>query len=76
MPASQHHIDRQGAEIWKLLSEQKAVLYVCGDAKAMARDVNKALIALVQAGRGCSGTQAEAYVKELTDTGRYQRDVW
>ena len=72
----QHHIERQGAEIWKLLSEHKAVFYVCGDAKAMARDVNKALIGLVQAGKGCNGTQAEAFVKELTDSGRYQRDVW
>ena len=72
----QHHIERQGAELWTLLSEKKAVLYVCGDAKAMARDVHRALVALVQAGRGCTGTQAEAFVKEMQDAGRYQRDVW
>ncbi|KAG2496114.1 hypothetical protein HYH03_005717 [Edaphochlamys debaryana] len=71
----QHHIERRGADLWALL-ERGAHLYVCGDAKHMAKDVHRAIIALVQAGRGCSGTEAEGFVKELTDSGRYQRDVW
>ena len=49
---------------------------MCGDAKQMARDVHRALIAAVQKADGCTGTQAEARVKELSDSGRYQRDVW
>lgn len=57
-------------------SLQGAHLYVCGDAKYMAKDVHKAFVALVEKGKGCSGTQAEMFVKELTDAGRYQRDVW
>ncbi|GAX85062.1 hypothetical protein CEUSTIGMA_g12482.t1 [Chlamydomonas eustigma] len=72
----QHHMESKGALLWELLSKQAAVLYVCGDAKAMARDVNKALIAVIQSMKGCSGTQAEAFVKDLQDSGRYQRDVW
>lgn len=71
----QHHVERQGAALWALL-QAGAYLYVCGDAKHMAKDVHKAVIGVVQAGKGCSGTQAEAYVKEVTDAGRYQRDVW
>jgi len=51
-------------------------VYVCGDAKHMARDVHRALIELIQRRAGCSGTQAEARLKQLADTGRYQRDVW
>lgn len=72
----QHHIERRASELWTLLSDKGAHLYVCGDAKAMAKDVHRALLALVQAGKGCSGTQAEGWVKELQDAGRYQRDVW
>jgi NADPH-ferrihemoprotein reductase len=72
----QHHMERQAETVWKLLGEQGGSLYVCGDAKHMAKDVQRALVALVAANKGCSTAQAEAWVKELQDTGRYQRDVW
>lgn len=71
----QHHVEQQGKALWALI-EAGAHVYVCGDAKHMAKDVHKALVALVAAHKGVSGTQAEAVVKELSDTGRYQRDVW
>ncbi len=71
-------MERRASDLWRLLSEQGAYIYVCGDAKAMAKDVHRALLALVQAGKGpgCTGGQAEAFVKDLQDKGRYQRDVW
>eukprot|EP00197_Chlamydomonas_leiostraca_P012125 CAMPEP_0202864656 /NCGR_PEP_ID=MMETSP1391-20130828/4809_1 /ASSEMBLY_ACC=CAM_ASM_000867 /TAXON_ID=1034604 /ORGANISM="Chlamydomonas leiostraca, Strain SAG 11-49" /LENGTH=667 /DNA_ID=CAMNT_0049544423 /DNA_START=66 /DNA_END=2069 /DNA_ORIENTATION=- len=72
----QHHLERQAGAVWELLGEQGGYLYVCGDAKHMAKDVHKALIAIVQGAKQCSGTQAEAWVKQFTDEGRYQRDVW
>ena len=62
-------------EVWALL-ERGGHVYVCGDAKHMARDVHRALIELIQRQAGCSGTQAETRLKQLADTGRYQRDVW
>ncbi|EFJ44966.1 hypothetical protein VOLCADRAFT_76078 [Volvox carteri f. nagariensis] len=72
----QHHLESQGAALWPLISEGGAHLYVCGDAKNMAKDVHKAFISLVQNTKGCTGTQAESIMKELSDYGRYQRDVW
>lgn len=73
----QHHITRNAAELWQALGPQGGgYLYVCGDAKHMARDVHRALHdALVQA-TGCSGHEAEAAVKQLADSGRYHKDVW
>lgn len=64
------------SQVWELLGPRGGYLYVCGDAKHMARDVNKAVVGLVGAGKGVGSTAAEAWVKELTDAGRYQRDVW
>lgn len=63
-------------EVWRHIDENNGSVYVCGDAKHMARDVHRALIALVAAQKPCSETQAEAYVQQLADAGRYQRDVW
>jgi NADPH-ferrihemoprotein reductase len=72
----QHHIAREGARVWELLRKPGACLYVCGDAKAMARDVHRALIEVVGQHGGMGGAAAEAWVKHFTESGRYMRDVW
>mmetsp|Transcript_31302 Transcript_31302/g.69685 ORF Transcript_31302/g.69685 Transcript_31302/m.69685 type:complete len:673 (-) Transcript_31302:953-2971(-) len=72
----QHHMDKHSKDVWGLLNDKGAHFYVCGDAKHMAKDVHRSLINLVQEGKGCSGTEAEGYVKQLQDAGRYMRDVW
>jgi NADPH-ferrihemoprotein reductase len=72
----QHHLAVKGADVWKLLQAPGAALYVCGDAKHMAKDVHRALVALVQQHGKMSGTQAEGWVKRLADSGRYMKDVW
>jgi NADPH-ferrihemoprotein reductase len=56
---------REGDSIWSLLAEQQGYLYVCGDAKAMAKDVHKALVAIVQKHRQCTGTQVCALTLQI-----------
>jgi NADPH-ferrihemoprotein reductase len=66
----------QAAGVWAALSAGGCV-YVCGDARGMAKDVHKALLECVL--RGCGGMsapQAEAFAAALAKEGRYQRDVW
>jgi NADPH-ferrihemoprotein reductase len=72
----QHHMARQGAEIWDLLGPKgKGYLYVCGDAKNMAKDVHNTLLDI--AGKVNGGkAHAEASIRELLDSGRYLKDVW
>jgi NADPH-ferrihemoprotein reductase len=72
----QHHMEQEASTLWRLLSEEGGYLYVCGDAKHMAKDVHKTLLSIVQSAKQCTGGQAEAWVKSLQDQGRYQRDVW
>eukprot|EP00798_Chlamydomonas_sp_ICE-L_P024119 gene24119-9692_t len=72
----QHMLQQEASALWPLLADQNAHMYVCGDAKHMAKDVHHALHELVQQGKGCSSGGAEAFVKEMQDAGRYQRDVW
>lgn len=71
----QHRIEEHRAELWGWL-EEGAHLYVCGDAKRMAKDVDVALRRVVASHGGRSSAEADAYVAELARAGRYQRDVY
>lgn len=72
----QHHIKANATRVWELLQQQGSCVYVCGDAKNMAKDVHRALIDVVQSQGGMSSSQAEAWVKRLGEAGRYHKDVW
>jgi len=64
-----------GAEVYALLAGG-GVLYVCGDAKNMARDVHRALLELLQRYGRLSAAEAEAETERMHEQGRLQRDVW
>ena len=63
------------SELWSWL-EEGAHLYVCGDAKRMARDVDAALLQVIQTVGGRGPEQAAEYVARLKSDRRYQRDVY
>jgi sulfite reductase (NADPH) flavoprotein alpha-component len=64
-----------GRDLWAWLAEG-AYLYVCGDAKRMAKDVERALIDVVANFGARSANEAVAFVAELKKSGRYQQDVY
>jgi sulfite reductase (NADPH) flavoprotein alpha-component len=56
--------------------EEGANLYVCGDEKAMARDVDAMLHRIIEDQSGRSNDDVAAYVTDLKKNRRYQRDVY
>jgi sulfite reductase (NADPH) flavoprotein alpha-component len=64
-----------GRDLWAWLAEG-AHVYVCGDAKRMARDVERALVDVVAAFGVRSIGEAIAFVADLKKQGRYQQDVY
>ena len=71
----QHRMMERAREIYSWL-EDGAHFYVCGDEKAMARDVHDALIELVAKQASVSPEAAHDYVARLAAEHRYQRDVY
>jgi sulfite reductase alpha subunit-like flavoprotein len=71
----QHRMLEHGAELWKWL-KGGAHVYVCGDAKRMATDVDEALKKIVAKHGGIPAEKAKALVADLAKAKRYQRDVY
>ena len=71
----QQRLWERRAELFAWL-EEGAHLYVCGDEKAMAKDVHAMLTAIVADQSGRPSAAADAYLTELKKQRRYQRDVY
>ncbi|NXA35254.1 NCPR reductase, partial [Eudromia elegans] len=72
----QHLLRKNKENVWKLLNEGNAHIYVCGDARNMARDVQNTFYEIVAEFGNMSQPQAVDYVKKLMTKGRYSLDVW
>jgi sulfite reductase (NADPH) flavoprotein alpha-component len=64
-----------GRELWTWLAEG-AHIYICGDAKRMAKDVERTLVDIVAQFGARSTDEAVGFVVELKKRGRFQQDVY
>jgi sulfite reductase (NADPH) flavoprotein alpha-component len=64
-----------GRELWNWVAEG-ANIYVCGDAKRMAKDVERALVDIVAQFGARTTDEAVLFVGELKRKGRFQQDVY
>jgi sulfite reductase (NADPH) flavoprotein alpha-component len=71
----QHRMREYAAELFGWLQDG-AHLYVCGDEKRMAKDVDETLRRIIQTEGDLNAESAHAYVKDLIKTHRYVRDVY
>lgn len=71
----QHRMMEKSKELYQWIEEGAAV-YVCGDEKKMAHDVQAALIAILKQEGGLGDEDAAAYLTKMQQEKRYQRDVY
>jgi sulfite reductase (NADPH) flavoprotein alpha-component len=64
-----------GRELWTWLAEG-ANVYICGDGKRMAKDVERALVDIVAQFGARSTDEAVLFVADLKKKGRFQQDVY
>jgi sulfite reductase (NADPH) flavoprotein alpha-component len=71
----QDRMRQVGRDVWAWLADG-AHVYVCGDAKRMAKDVELALVDIVAQHGVRTTDEAIAFVADLKKKGRYQQDVY
>jgi len=71
----QHKILKQGEEFFNWL-ESGAHIYVCGAKSPMSDDVENALMQVIEKFGNKNAEQAQSYLNQLKEEGRYQKDVY
>jgi sulfite reductase (NADPH) flavoprotein alpha-component len=71
----QHRMLEKSRDVYDWL-ENGAKIYVCGDMKKMAPDVNKTFVEIIKKEGGISLEKAQEYVKSLRKEKRYFEDVY
>jgi len=71
----QDRMRQVGRDLWAWLADG-AQIYVCGDAKRMARDVERALVDIAAQHGVRTLDEAIAFVGNLKKQGRYHQDVY
>ncbi|CAG9463098.1 unnamed protein product [Pedinophyceae sp. YPF-701] len=72
----QHLMAKHAAEIHEMVFAQGGYVFVCGDGAGMAKDVHATLVAARAQHGACSDAEAAADLQQLTQAGRYVRDIW
>ncbi|MFD0693460.1 sulfite reductase subunit alpha [Paenibacillus sp. GCM10027628] len=71
----QHKMLENSKQLFEWL-DNGAYFYVCGDKQNMAKDVHNALIDVIEKEGKMTREAAEAYLNDMQEQGRYQRDVY
>lgn len=71
----QHRMIENSAELFQWL-EDGASVYICGDEKNMADDVHETLIKIIEKEGIMSSAEATAYLANMQQQKRYQRDIY
>lgn len=71
----QHRMLEKSKEFYQWLQDGASV-YVCGDEKNMAKDVQETILTILQQEGNLSKEEAENYLAEMRKQKRYQRDVY
>lgn len=77
----QHRMRECAEEIAKLVLQDGAIVYVCGDGTNMAKDVRSAMIDIIHEhsaayGQPLSRKEAETHLSTLVSSKRYLEDIW
>ncbi|KAL0272143.1 UNVERIFIED_CONTAM: hypothetical protein PYX00_005224 [Menopon gallinae] len=71
-----HLLKENADELWRVIGENNGHLYICGDARTMARDVHDIVQKVIIEKGNMTEQEAAAYMKKMEAQKRYSSDVW
>lgn len=71
-----HLLAQNADELWRVIGEKSGHLYICGDARNMAKDVHNIVLKVIQEKGNMSETEAITYVKKMESQKKFSADVW
>jgi sulfite reductase alpha subunit-like flavoprotein len=72
----QHCIRERWEELWRMLHENGAAVFVCGSANSMPAAVADAFAGAIAAGLPCAHSEAKALQRRLEAAKRYCVETW
>lgn len=63
-------------QVARVLLQESGYIYVCGDAKNMAKDVNDTLVEIISKETGVEKLEAMKTLATLKEEKRYLQDIW
>lgn len=72
----QDNLRLHSQQVAGLLLQERGHIYVCGDAKNMAKDVNDALAEIISQEAGLDKLEAVKTLAALKEEKRYLQDIW
>lgn len=72
----QHSLLQHAQELYDIVADHGANIYVCGSAGSMAKDVKRTWERIIVQMSGMSEPEAEETLKHWVEEGRYNEDVW
>lgn len=72
----QNRMEANSEQLYELMVDKGAYVFVCGDGQEMARDVHNCLSSIIQKHGSMSKEAAGSKLIEMTQSRKYVRDVW
>jgi len=75
----QHLVSENSHEVWNVIggdNNKKGIIFVCGDVKYMARDLEDVIIQIIETCGNRNRDLSRQYFSSLRENHRYIEDVW
>ena len=63
-------------ELCRLITQEGAYVYICGDGNRMAKDVHACLKSILVSSSGMDDAAAESYLHDMKQHARFLLDIW